>query len=286
MNFKSQCDAAGVRVRRSLAETVAPMERSPEEPHSLPEAQSGANVALSTQDDDLGAQGCTRLSFVRHAQALSNVDGVIRGETTCGGLTEQGREQAGCLARRLELDQCDDPVTQVYSTPLARAVETAEPVAQILGLRLQYLPQWRYANYGAAEGKTWREVYRDYPDIHPALHPDRPIAEGAETMIAFRAATSAAITELTRRHPGEHILLFGSTENFMAAEEILLDLPPDARTRSKIAIDHTGIMTFDLVPAPWSPTGRRAVLVRHNDSSHLPLPQRRSRFRSTGPVGS
>jgi probable phosphoglycerate mutase len=174
----------------------------------------------------------------------------------------------------------------VYSTPLARALETALPVAEILGLEVGHIPTWRYANYGAAEGRSWREVYDEFPDAHPALHPDCPVAEGAETVTAFRESIRQAIGELARRHPGRHVLVFGSTENIMAAEEILLELPPDSRCRSKLAIDHTGITTWDLVPAPWSPAGHRAVLVRHNDSSHLPAAQRHSRFRARPVLGS
>jgi probable phosphoglycerate mutase len=238
------------------------------------------------QADDLRADVSTRLSFIRHAESQSNIDQMIRGQGTCAGLTELGREQAGCLARRIECDHLDDPVTQVYSTPLPRAIETAQPVAQTLGLELRYLPSWRYANYGAAEGRSWREVYHDFPGVHPALHPDRPIAAGAETTSAFRNTTREAIRELAQRHPGEHILVFGSTENLMAAEEVLLNLPPDSRCGSKLAIDHTGIMTWDLVPAPWSPARHRAVLVRHNDSSHLPALQRHSRFRAQPTLGS
>lgn len=172
--------------------------------------------------DDLGAATSTRLSFVRHAQSESNVANEIRGERTCTGLTTLGHEQANCLARRIELDHDDDPITQVYSTPLRRAVDTATPVARILGLGIRYLPSWRYATYGAAEGRSWREAHEEFPGIHPALHPDRPIAEGAETMRAFHESMRTAIVELVRRHPGEHSLVFGSTENLMAVEEIML----------------------------------------------------------------
>ncbi|WP_378742875.1 histidine phosphatase family protein [Nocardia brasiliensis] len=59
----------------------------------------------------------------------------MRGEATCKGLTDLGRGQAESLAWRLGIDHHDDPITHVYSTPLTRVVQTAEPVAQTLGLR-------------------------------------------------------------------------------------------------------------------------------------------------------
>ena len=217
---------------------------------------------------------------------MSNADRMIRGENSCTGLTALGREQAERLARRIETDHRDDPITQLYSTSLARAVETAQPVSRVLGLEIQHMPQWRYTNYGTADGRTWSQVYHEFPGAHPALHPDRPIAEGAEPMTTFRASTREAVAELARRHRGEHVVAFGSTENVMAVVEVLLDLPPDARCRSKLAIDHTGITTWDLMPAPWSPAGQRAVLVRHNDATHLPEDQQHSRFRATVVLGS
>ncbi|MFD4356752.1 histidine phosphatase family protein [Nocardia sp. NPDC058518] len=150
-------------------------------------------MTMTIQADDLGKTVSTRLSFVRHAHSNSNVAQQIRGENTCTGLTELGHQQADCLARRIELDHYDDPITQIYSPLLARAMQTAEPVAQILGLEIRHIPSWRYANYGAAEGRSWREVFDEFCGAHPALHPDRPIAEGAEPMTAFHASIRTAI---------------------------------------------------------------------------------------------
>ncbi|MGW4369277.1 histidine phosphatase family protein [Nocardia takedensis] len=226
-----------------------------------------------------------RLSVVRHAESVSNVRQVIQGARTCEGLTERGREQALFLARRVELDHADDPITHVYSTPLPRAVQTAEPVAQALGLPVEYLDSWRYPDYGSADGRTWREVYAAFDGAYPALYPHRPLAEGAEPHSEFRATVEQALTALSERHPGEHVLVFGSTENTLAVNELLLGLGPDARVRTKPAVDHTGITTWDLTPAAWSPTNQRAVLMRHNDSGHLPDDQRHSRFRVATELG-
>ncbi|MGN2636455.1 histidine phosphatase family protein [Nocardia takedensis] len=160
-----------------------------------------------------------RLSVIRHAQSVSNVNRTIQGQRSCAGLTDRGHDQALHLARRLELDHLDDPITAVYSTTLARAVQTATPVARIMGLPIEYLDSWRYPDYGSVDGRTWREVYAAFDGAHPALYPHRPLAEGAEPYADFRATVEQALTALSQRHPGEHVLAFGSTENILAVNE-------------------------------------------------------------------
>jgi len=74
------------------------------------------------------------LLLVRHALPL-------RLSTTDGSpadppLSEEGREQARRLARWLERE----PLDALYSSPLRRALETAEPLAQVRGLETRIEP--------------------------------------------------------------------------------------------------------------------------------------------------
>jgi probable phosphoglycerate mutase len=233
-----------------------------------------------------GAVVATRFSFVRHGQAMSNQARMICGDRTCTGLTEEGRGQAMRLMRRLRRDNAADPVAAVYSTRLRRARETAEVVADGLDLPVRFLPQLRYPDYGQAEGRPWAEVYAAFPGPHPALNPDLPIAEGAEPWSLFRQSMHAALNTLMQQHSGEHLMVCVSVENLLAVRELAQGLPVDARARSKFEFDHTGITTWDLEPAAWAPAGHRWVLVRHNDTGHLPAEQRLSLSRTDRKLGS
>jgi len=68
------------------------------------------------------------LYLVRHAEAAASW-----GESPDPGLSSLGREQADAVATTL-LERLDGTVPQVISSPLARARETAAPLARHLGL--------------------------------------------------------------------------------------------------------------------------------------------------------
>lgn len=240
---------------------------------------------MRAPEPELSDMLITRLSFVRHGQGRSNQDRVIRGEATCTGLSELGREQAGMLADRLRVDAIDDPVAAIYSTGLARARETAEIVSAAVGLPVQYLDCLRYPNYGSAEGKGWTEVYAEFARTvgeHPALYPYRPLAEGAEPHAEFLQSMRAAVRTIVDRHRGGHVLVFGSVENILAAAELMQGLPPEARSQSKFAAELTSITTWAVTPASWAPDKQRCVLTRQNDVEHLPRVQRRDRHGGAG----
>src|SRR2546421_8290713 len=74
------------------------------------------------------SKGMTLL-LVRHGQAAADAEGIYGAET---GLTELGRKQAEAVARALQ------PKTEFqffYVSPIRRAAETAEPIAERLGLK-------------------------------------------------------------------------------------------------------------------------------------------------------
>ena len=73
----------------------------------------------------------TLLTLVRHGQTSANLDGVWHGSTNTP-LTEHGRGQAAAAAAFIEANY--KPVGSVYASPLDRAHNTAEPIAERLGL--------------------------------------------------------------------------------------------------------------------------------------------------------
>ena len=78
------------------------------------------------------------------------------------GLTEKGREQVHNAKGQL----CDKGITQIYSSDLARAKETAEIVAKELALEITYLPQFREANNGLLAGMLKTEAAEKYPGMY------------------------------------------------------------------------------------------------------------------------
>ncbi|QZA07369.1 histidine phosphatase family protein [Mycolicibacter heraklionensis] len=73
------------------------------------------------------------LEFVRHGQAGDNL--VINNEVPGPPLTELGQQQAQTVADLL----ADDGITGIYSSIMTRAHETADPLAELLGLPVHEL---------------------------------------------------------------------------------------------------------------------------------------------------
>lgn len=72
----------------------------------------------------------SRLYFVRHGESEANVLKVISNRGSRHGLTEKGRRQSAELASNLEGSRA----TRIYSSPLLRALQTAETVSSALGV--------------------------------------------------------------------------------------------------------------------------------------------------------
>jgi broad specificity phosphatase PhoE len=80
----------------------------------------------------------TRLHLVRHGE-VHNPTGVLYGRLPGFSLSERGRAMAAAAARSLVED--GRPISRVLSSPLERAVESAEPIAEAFGLEIETTEQ-------------------------------------------------------------------------------------------------------------------------------------------------
>jgi 2,3-bisphosphoglycerate-dependent phosphoglycerate mutase len=211
-----------------------------------------------------------RLVLARHGQAHCNALGIIGGPAGCTGLTGNGRRQAGQLAERLSREHAGRPFDAAYTTPLPRARETAGIVASRLGLPVTAVDDLREPDYGDADGRPWAEVVAAFGLI-PALHPDEPIAPGAETWAAYLRRATAALKAILSRHPGGSVLVIGHGETVTAAAHLFLGLPASARGRAAFAADYAGITQWEQQPLARTQPGAgwRWTLTACNDTAHL-----------------
>ncbi|WP_036494131.1 histidine phosphatase family protein [Nocardia sp. BMG111209] len=213
-------------------------------------------------------QAPTRLILVRHGEAHANIDDVAAGVRTCRGLTDRGREQASRLAKYLASQQ-DYGIDAVYSSIAARARQTGEILAAALDQPV--FPALSAPNYGEGEGRPWPEIIAGFGDA-PALHPDQPLARGAESWTTYQRRTGRDLADLVRRYPGRTVAVVGHRETVMAASMNFFSLLPWARADITFTVDYTGVTTWEHAPLRHTnpPNGhRRWNLVRHNDTRHL-----------------
>lgn len=210
-----------------------------------------------------------RVLLVRHGESIANIDDVVAGEATCRGLTPRGHEQAGAVADQLAAEYTG-AITALYSTPLARTLQTAAPIGQALALPIQ--PSQPAPIYGAAEGQRWIPLLSSHnPPI--ALTPDRPIAPGAEVWARWVARVGASLEVIAQRHPSETVVLVCHRETISATEQYLYRAPytlahviAHAANASVTEWQRRGIKRNEAGhPGVWW----RWERLRHNDTRHL-----------------
>jgi len=110
--------------------------------------------------------------------------------TTDIPMGETGLAQAAEMARRLP------PVTAVFSSPLTRAVQTA----QAIGMRVTILDELREMYAGEWDGLTFEEIKARYPELYAARFHDLTIPlpgaeDHGEGLFRFNGAMEAAAKE-------------------------------------------------------------------------------------------
>ena len=91
--------------------------------------------------------------LVRHA-TNDMVDKAIAGWMAGVHLNEEGKSQAAALAERLK----HVPVAAIYSSPLERARETAEPIAKRMGLEIEVREEIGEIKFGDWTGQQLQDL--------------------------------------------------------------------------------------------------------------------------------
>lgn len=146
----------------------------------------------------------TRLIAVRHGETDWNAAARIQGHQDIG-LNPRGLRQAERLAEAL----ADEPLAAIYSSDLSRAQQTAQPLAQRLGLPLRLAPALRERHFGDLQGQTFEEVARRDPDQAQRWRQRDPQWQpsGGESLMALRQRVVDALQQVARAHVGEQVLL-------------------------------------------------------------------------------
>lgn len=120
-----------------------------------------------------------RLILVRHGETEWNRERRNQGRSDIA-LNQLGRWQAERVALRLR----DEPIALVCSSPLQRALATAQAIAGPHGLRVRGEPGLRELDQGDLEGLTFEELRRRHADLIRAwtADPTDVLMPGGESM--------------------------------------------------------------------------------------------------------
>lgn len=102
----------------------------------------------------------------RHGETVWNEVGKVQGNMNNVPLplTKLGEEQAKELAEELK----DKGIKKIFSSDLLRAKQTAEFVAELTGVKIEFDERLRETNYGLLNGKYRRELDYLFPGFRVA----------------------------------------------------------------------------------------------------------------------
>ncbi|MFZ2170767.1 MAG: histidine phosphatase family protein [Methylococcaceae bacterium] len=120
-------------------------------------------------------------------------------------LTAEGHQMAQAFADAY----CTIPWTAVYASPMKRAIATAQPLCDAVGLPMQMRDGLREINYGAWEDREQDYVrqHYEYDYIRWQTDPAWNSPTNGETAIQIAACALPVITEIESTHKDGNVLV-------------------------------------------------------------------------------
>lgn len=162
------------------------------------------------------------LLLARHGQTVWHAENRYAGVSDVS-LTDTGRAQADALGRWAAAH----PVDAIWTSPLSRAVITADPACRALGLTPHREPGLRECDFGVLEGRTLAEFAAQDPAAAEAFRTD-PVANPiprAEDPSAAAGRGAAALRRIAAAHPGERVLVVAHNTLLRLVLCTLLSIP-------------------------------------------------------------
>jgi probable phosphoglycerate mutase len=217
----------------------------------------------------------TRIVLVRHGESACNVAGIVGGHEGCTGLTTTGVAQAELLRDRLIATGEFSQAQALYSSVLARAVETARIIAPAIGdanLAVDQDCAVCELHPGEGDGLSWPRFAELYGEPDWDTNPGAPVAPGGESWVSFVERAAGALRSLAERHTGELVVV--ACHGGIVEAAMLSFLPMSDRTRPLgLPTAYTSITEWELDASRWR-------LLRYNDVAHLGGP---SKAQTDGP---
>ncbi len=151
----------------------------------------------------------TTFLLVRHGQTEWNRIERFRGRADVP-LNETGLQQAAATGQRIAQQW---QVSAIYSSPLSRAMRTAEAIAAHYFLAVQPHPGMIDIDYGEWQGLSPEEVAKQWQKELDLWYNQPHLCRipGGETLNDLRARSLKTIQELAKRHPDQTIVVVGHT---------------------------------------------------------------------------
>lgn len=146
----------------------------------------------------------TRIILVRHGETLYNQKGNYYGSIDCS-ITEKGIQQAEKTAQALQ----DTSIDIVISSPLKRAVKTAEIILRNSSRNIILEPRFKELDFGLWEGLHYTEVQKKFPIDWEAWGQDwiHTAPTKGESFIQLYNRVMEALEEVLQQYCNQTILI-------------------------------------------------------------------------------
>jgi len=196
----------------------------------------------------------TEIILVRHGETEWNVEEVFRGRIDIE-LNQTGIKQAKLLAEYL----ADLKIDAIYSSPLRRALKTAELIAGYHKLDVEIVPELIDMDFGKWQGLSLQEVRDKYKELYAewVSHPDKVKIPAGESLDGVRKRAISVVSDVIARYEGTVVLVAHRVVNKVL---ICALLGLDNSHFWNIRQDTCGITTFTC-------ENGRFILTEHNNTS-------------------
>jgi broad specificity phosphatase PhoE len=198
----------------------------------------------------------TEIILVRHGETAWNVGEIFRGRIDIE-LNETGIKQAELLAQHLNKVR----IEAIYSSPLKRALKTAETIAGYHKLYVNSTPGLIDFNFGEWQGLSHQEVKAKYAQLYAEWinNPEQVKMSTGESLEDVRKRATGVVTDVVARYEEPVVLVSHRVVNKVL---ICALLGLDNSHFWNIKQDTCGMTVFNYEKG-------RFILTKHNDTSYL-----------------
>jgi probable phosphomutase (TIGR03848 family) len=200
----------------------------------------------------------TTILLIRHA-TTDAVGKRLAGRSPGVHLNNEGQAQAAKLAERLT----GLPVSAVYSSPLERTLETAEPLARALGLETRVAEDFVELDFGEWTNRAIEELSGDEAFRRFNVFRSCTRVPGGETMLEAQARFVAGLQKLCGDHHGQAVAVVSHSDMIKAAVAYYAGIHLDMFQRIEISPASVSIITI---------YGETASILKVNDTGEISLP--------------
>jgi broad specificity phosphatase PhoE len=146
----------------------------------------------------------TLVYLVRHGTTEWNREEIFRGRADCA-LNETGRAEARAVAAYFQGVELDG----IYTSPLARAAETAAAIAAGRGIEVTSDPAFIDLDFGEWQGHPLKEVREKYPELYRAWRerPQEVTFPGGENLDRVRERAWEGLLKVARENPDRTVAI-------------------------------------------------------------------------------